>query len=177
MYIGARTVWIEPGSQVTSLVIASRVAVSALLALVHDAKCLVNGEDLGVKDPLLVPRWKGRPDQPPDDCQVLAAPTSPLSRREPLVQMASWRLHSLAVARARALSSTTRRLVRRQPVLRSHASAVSVRRRAAACGEGGALPGQDLLRPVAVTGSGVEAQGKPGLTVVQQRPGGREDDR
>ena len=147
---------------------------SALLALVHDAKFLVNGEDLGVKDPLLVPRWMGRPDQPPDDCQVLAAPTSPLSWREPLVQMASRRLHSLAVARARALSSMTTRPVRRQPVLRSHASTVSMRRRAAACGEGGALPGQDLLRPVAVTGSGIEALGKPGLMVVQQRPGGYE---
>ena len=41
-------------------------------------------------------------------------------------------------------------------------------------GEGGALPGQDPLRSVAIAGSGVEALGKPGLSVVQQRFGGRE---
>ena len=39
--------------------------------------------------------------------QTHAAPTPPLSSREPSVQMMSRRLHSLAVARAPALSSTT----------------------------------------------------------------------
>ena len=79
-----------------------------------------------------------------------------------------------ALARALALSSTTMQPGKHRLVLHSCTSTVSPRLRAAARREGGAFPGQDLLRSAPVAESCVEALGGPGLTVVQQRPGGRE---
>ena len=125
-----------------------------------------NSNTSASKTALFDPKWQRRPDQLPSDCQAQAAPTSPLSRREPSVQMVSRRLHPLAVTRAPALPPTTMPPGKRQLVLHSCTSTVSPRRRAAARSEGGAFPGQDLLRSVPVAESCVEALGGPGLTVV-----------
>ena len=76
------------------------------------------------KASLLVPKWDRRPVHPSGVLQTHAAPTVPLSCREPSVQIMSGRLHSLAVLSAGSRSSITIRPGKRRASLHFCPSAI-----------------------------------------------------